>query len=259
MNGLHRLRSSTSFPLADAQSAEGAAAEHQRSDMTKLHSRYHVTSRKIRELRMLTDFSIEYSQRSDDELLHLASDRHSLTTEAAAALDAELRRRKLTESDRVELQKFVKRQGRRQGRRRRLKIYGLKDRLTWRDILGAFAAMAVISFIYLVLPSRYHLKPDWEDSAVLVMIPSVVIASARSVSWRNFTFWMSLVMSSAIHLAIVHAWTQRVSILSRGYGKLAAMLGLVLWVAVYGFFRLLQRMFLSEERQLTQKSRLTRF
>jgi hypothetical protein len=79
------------------------------------------------------------------------------------------------------------------------------------------------------------------------MIPSVVIASARSVSWRNFTFWMSLVMSSAIHLAIVHAWTQRVPILSRGYGKLAVMLGLVLWVAVYGLVRLVQRMFESEE------------
>ncbi len=47
---------------------------------------------------MLNDFSTEYSERSDDELLLLASDRASLTTEAAAALDAELRRRNLTES-----------------------------------------------------------------------------------------------------------------------------------------------------------------
>ena len=62
---------------------------------------------------MLTDFTTEYSPRSDDELLHLATQRHSLTTEAATALDAELRRRNLTESDRVEQQKFVKRQERR--------------------------------------------------------------------------------------------------------------------------------------------------
>jgi hypothetical protein len=34
----------------------------------------------------------------DDELLHLATQRHYLKTEAAAALDAELRRRNLTES-----------------------------------------------------------------------------------------------------------------------------------------------------------------
>jgi hypothetical protein len=51
---------------------------------------------------MPIDFATEYSQRSSDELLHLASARHSLTTEAAAALDAELRRRNLIEADRVE-------------------------------------------------------------------------------------------------------------------------------------------------------------
>jgi hypothetical protein len=33
---------------------------------------------------MLNDFSTEYSERSDDELLLLASDRASLTTEARA-------------------------------------------------------------------------------------------------------------------------------------------------------------------------------
>jgi hypothetical protein len=46
---------------------------------------------------MLNDFFTEYSERSDDELLLLASDRASLTTEAATALDAELCRRHLTE------------------------------------------------------------------------------------------------------------------------------------------------------------------
>src|ERR1700681_891937 len=113
---------------------------------------------------MLNDFSTEYSQRSDDELLHLASERHSLTPEAAAALDAELRRRNLTETDRVEHQKFAKWQERLEGRKRRWKIPGLKDRLTWRDILGAFATMALITFTYLALPRRYNLKPDWQDA-----------------------------------------------------------------------------------------------
>ena len=79
---------------------------------------------------MIIDFSAEYSHRSDDELLHLASQRHTLTPEAAAALDAELRLRKLTESDRLEHQKFVRRQERHEGRRRRWKIPGFKDRLT---------------------------------------------------------------------------------------------------------------------------------
>jgi hypothetical protein len=46
---------------------------------------------------MLNDFSADYSERSDDELLLLTSDRASLTTEAAVALDAELCRRNLRE------------------------------------------------------------------------------------------------------------------------------------------------------------------
>lgn len=138
---------------------------------------------------MPIDFSTEYSQRSDDELLHLASARHSLTRGAAAALDAELGRRNLTESDRVEYQKSVKRQERREERRRRWKIPGLKDHLTWRDILGAFAAMALILIIYFALPSRYHLKSEWQEAAVIVVITCVmVVFAARNllqVTWQS--------------------------------------------------------------------------
>jgi hypothetical protein len=68
-------------------------------------------------MKMPNDFSAEYSERSDDELLHLASERHSLTAEATAALDAELRRRNLTESDRLEHQRFVKRHEQREARK----------------------------------------------------------------------------------------------------------------------------------------------
>ena len=190
---------------------------------------------------MLTDFSTEYSQRSDDELLHLASERHSLTTEAAAALDAELRRRNLTESDRVEHQKFAERQERREGRRRRWKVPGLRDRLGWRDILGAFVTMALISFTYIALPSRHHLKPDWQDAMVIVMITSVMVVFTAS-SWRKIAFWMSLGISSTIQLVVVHAWTRRFPSLSRGAFKGAAVLGFVLFLVVYGVVRFLQRM-----------------
>ena len=195
---------------------------------------------------MLSDFSAEYSQRSDDELLHLASERHSLTTEAAAALDAELRRRNLTESDRVEHQKFAKRQERREGRRRRWKVPGLRDRLGWRDILGAFVTMALISFTYIALPSRYHLKPDWQDAAVIVMITSVMVVFTAS-SWRKIAFWMSLGISSTIQLVVVHAWTRRIPSLSRGAFKGAAVLGFVLFLVVYGVVRFLQRMLHGKE------------
>jgi hypothetical protein len=202
---------------------------------------------------MLNDFSAEYSERTDDELLHLASQRHFLTTEARTALDAELSRRNLTESDRIEHQRSVKRQEQREAKKHRRKPFGpFKYQLSWRDILWAFAAIALISFSYLALPSRYHMKSDWQDAAFIVMMTSVLIAIAsRSVFWRNFAFWMSLVMSSAIHLVLVHSWTRRLGDLGRSQGRGAALLGFVLFLAIYGFVRLMQRMFLSEGDQIT--------
>ena len=202
---------------------------------------------------MLNDFSTEYSERTDDELLHLASQRHFLTAEARTALDAELSRRNLTESDRIEHQRFVKRQEQREAKKHRRKPFGpFKYQLSWRDILWAFAAIALVSFSYLALPSHYHMKSDWQDAAFIVMMTSVLIAIAsRSVFWRNFAFWMSLVMSSAIHLVLVHSWTRRLGDLSRSQGRGAALLGFVLFLAIYGFVRLLQRMFHSEGDQTT--------
>jgi len=202
---------------------------------------------------MLNDFSTEYSERTDDELLHLASQRHFLTAEARTALDAELSRRNLTESDRIEHQRFVKRQEQREAKKHRRKPFGpFKYQLSWRDILWAFAAIALVSFSYLALPSHYHMKSDWQDAAFIVMMTSVLIAIAsRSVFWRNFAFWMSLVMSSAIHLVLVHSWTRRLGDLSRSQGRGAALLGFVLFLAIYGFVRLVQRMFHSEGDQTT--------
>jgi len=199
---------------------------------------------------MLSDFSAEYSGRSDDELLQLASDRHSLTTEAAAALDAELSRRNLTDSDRIEHQRFVKRQEEREARKHRRKTFGpFKYQMSWRDTLWAFAVIALLSFTYLALPTRFHfIKPEWQDPAFIAMMTSVIIAFAcRSVFWRNVVFWVSMLISSAAHLVVVHALTQRVGGLSRGAGKGAAVLGFLLFLAVFGFLRLAQRMFNSQE------------
>lgn len=194
---------------------------------------------------MLNDFSTEYSELADGELLHLASERHSLTTEAAVALDAELRRRNLTESDRVEHQKSVKRQEWREFRGRRRKVLG-KRQFSWRELLSAFAVMGGIMAVYFVLPKQYHLKPDWEEPAVDVMIASVVILVGWRNLWREIAFWAALILSSAIQLTIVHIWVQRAGELSRGAGKLAALLGLALFFAIYGCTRLLRRNFYGE-------------
>jgi hypothetical protein len=197
---------------------------------------------------MLNDFFTEYSERSDDELLLLASDRASLTTEAATALDAELCRRHLTKSDQVRHQQFVKRNEQRETTKRRRRIFGSRrDRGAWLDLFWAILGMALISFTYLALPSRYHMKPDWQEAAVHVMFASVFIAVVGRSWWRQIGFWMSLILSSAIHLFVVHAWIQRVGNLSRVQGKLAILLGFVLFFAVYGFVFLLRRNFYGSE------------
>jgi hypothetical protein len=197
---------------------------------------------------MVNDFSTEYSERSDDELLALASDRASLMTEAVAALDIELRRRNLTEADQAKYQRVVKGNERHEITRRRRRVFGRRsDRRSWVDLFWAIIAMALISFTYLALPSQYHLKPGWQEAAVHVMFASVFIAVASNSLWPRIAFWMSLVVSSAIHLLVVHAWIQRAGSFSRGQGKLAILLGFVLFFGVYGLVWQLRRSFYGEE------------
>ena len=107
---------------------------------------------------MVNDFSTEYTEATDDELLHLATERASLTTEAAVALDAELRRRNLAETDRITYQKLVKRQDWRESRSRRRKVFG-KNHISWRESLSAFAIMAVILWAYFALPKTIPAEP----------------------------------------------------------------------------------------------------
>lgn len=54
-----------------------------------------------------TNFAETYSKFSDDELLNLAVDRHSLTEDARSALSVELAGRKLTESDVAERRDYL--------------------------------------------------------------------------------------------------------------------------------------------------------
>lgn len=192
---------------------------------------------------MPNDFYTEYGNRNDDELLHLASSRGSLTQEAAAALDAELNRRNLTESDQRTYQRFVNRMERREfkGRRRR-KLFG-KSQFSWRELLSAFLAMAVIMGVYFALPKQYQLKPDWEEPAVDVMIVFIFVMVGWRSLWRDIGFWIALILSSTTQLAVVHNWVKRQGELSRGAGKLAAFLGFVLFVGIYGCIRLLRRNF----------------
>ena len=194
---------------------------------------------------MLNDLAAEYIELTDDELLHLASERVSLTTEAAV-LDTELRRRNLAESDRVEHQKFEKRQARREFRGRRRKVFG-KRQFSRFEFLPALVAIALIMWAYFALPERYHLRPDWQEAAADVMIVSVLVIVGWRSLWRDALFWMALIFSAAIQLAVVHKWVQRAGEPSRGAGKLATLLGFVFFLALYGGIKLLRRNFYGKE------------
>lgn len=161
------------------------------------------------------------------------------------ALDVELRRRNLRESDKVEHQKFVERQERREHRDHRRKTFG-KRQFSWLELLSAFAAVGVIAWAYFSLPKGHQLRPDWEQAAVCVVIASIfLIVGCRSL-WRDFTFWISLVLSSATQLAVAHTWVQRAGKLGRGAGKLATLLGFAFFVAIYACIKMLRRSFHGE-------------
>ncbi len=198
---------------------------------------------------MLSNFSADYSRLGDDELLRLASDRPSLTTEAAIALDGELLRRNLTASDQLKYQQFVERNEQRETRRRRRKILGSRrDRGSWVNLFVGLLIMVLISFAYSLLPSRFQLNPDWQEAALIMMFTSVSIAVVFGTSvWRKMAFWVSFLLSSSIHAVVVHRWVQHAGKLSRGQGKLAILLGVVLFCAIYGLAWLLRRNFSGEE------------
>lgn len=194
---------------------------------------------------MSRDFSTEYSELSDDELLHLAIERTSLTDEAVVALDAELSRRNLTQSDQTNYQRFVNRTEHREFRTRRRKIFG-KSRFSWRELLSYFAVIGLIFFVYFALPKQYRFKPDWNDAAVCTMLSTVMIIIGWRSLWRDTGYWTALVLSSYVQLILVHGWTRRVGELSRGSGKAGALLGFILFLAVYGCIRLFRRKFKAE-------------
>ena len=91
------------------------------------------------------------------------------------------------------------------------------------------------------------MKPDWQEAALHVMFASVFIAIASSVWWRKIGFWVTLVISSAIHLVVVHAWIHRVGKFSHAQGELAVVLGFVLFFTVYAIVWVLRRNFYGEE------------
>src|SRR4051794_1876087 len=113
---------------------------------------------------MTNDFVTEYAERSDDELLHLASQRSSLTEEAAAALDMELQRRNLTPAELVNYKRSVHHADYRESRTRRRKIFW-KWQYSWLEFLVVLTAVGLICWGDSGVPGRYQFNTDLGGAA----------------------------------------------------------------------------------------------
>jgi hypothetical protein len=188
---------------------------------------------------MFTDFQQEYAKLSNDELLQLASDRESLTADAKAALNAEMHSRGLTASDLAKQQGFVKKSKQRETKRRNAKLFGRhRSRQDWVETVVAFLLVGLFVMAYFALPVRYRFSHDWQETAFYVMLSTVLTAVTIRAWSRKLWFWISLSLSGTAQALIVHAWIVRVGTLDgwghRGDRRLAALLGFVLFLAVYG-------------------------
>jgi hypothetical protein len=106
--------------------------------------------------------------------------------------------------------------------------------------------IAIVLCAYFALPKRFQLKPDWQEAALNVLIVSVLVTAGWRSLWRDIVFWIALIISAAIQLAAVHACVKRVGELGRGGGKLATLLGFVLFFAIYALMKRVQRNFYGE-------------
>ena len=205
---------------------------------------------------MFTYLQDDYTTLTDDELLQLASDRDSLTDGAQSALDNEIRNRNLTPSDLAKHVNLVNRSDQRETRRRNRKLFGTRrTRRDWVETAVAFfwmlVVMALISAEYLALPSRYRFSNNWQEAALYVMFSSVFLAVISAELRPKVRFWIALLISSTIHLFLVHAWIVRIgSIDWRSHWfdrRLAILFGPVLFLIVYGCGFQLRKKFYGEE------------
>jgi hypothetical protein len=198
---------------------------------------------------MVEDFSTVYAELGEEELLQLASERSFLTVEADIALDAELRRRNLTSSDQAKHERFVKRSNQLEEKKRIRKVFGRKEDGKSRLVDWGLAICGVLIIVasfyaYGTLPDDYHFRKDWEESAEHVTWATVMIGIISTFWWRNVAFWLSLLISTCMHLYLLHSWIIRHGGLSGGRsGELAILLGIVLFIMTFGFLSYIRHQF----------------
>ena len=160
--------------------------------------------RATRQSALGTDFPDYYATLSDDQLLHIASDRRDLRPEAGAAMDAELARRNLTldharAKGRAELREEL--QELRGPRRKRKKS---KYLVTQMNIGGFFIGLAGMVICWLVMP--FSLSPTgWGESISLVYLGALLAVLAVQ-PWVRKTarFWVCLLISMVPQFLLSH-------------------------------------------------------
>ena len=188
---------------------------------------------------MFTEFAHEYAKLPDGELLQLASERQSLTDDARAAVDAEMLKRGLTAVDLAKQQRFVKKSERRETTSRKRKVFGRRrTRQDWVETAASLLLVALIATAYFALPSRYRFFYYWQETAFYVLVSTAFIVVAFRSWMRKIWFWTALLISSSVQALVVHSWIIRFGALDgwehRGAQKLAAFLGIALFLALYG-------------------------
>jgi len=210
---------------------------------------------------MLTELQQEYAKLSDDELLHLAAERSSLTDEAKIALEAEMSTRQLTVADVKQHEISVRKNELHElheTRRTSRKLFGIRlpRQKSGVEILVAFfwiaVAISVILLGYFAVPARYRLPADWQEATMYATFTCVFLSVWFFREWgRRLGFWICLLISSTAHALLVHAWVARVGTdmlwRHRGDNKAAGLLGFVLFLVVYGCWSVVQRKFYSEQ------------
>ena len=166
-----------------------------------------------------------------------------------------MRNRGLTNDDLANHQNLLKQSEQRETRERARKLR--RKTTSWVDgVVTSFWAafgFALIWIAYLAVPSRYHFSSYWQEAAGYAIFASAfIVAASFGLRLGKVTFWISLLISSVAHACIVHAWIVRTGSLDgygrRGEGKLAILLGPVLFVVVYGSLNFLRCKLRGESR-----------
>jgi hypothetical protein len=160
-------------------------------------------------------------------------------------MDCEMRNRGLTNDDLGKHQNLLKESELRETRKRARKLR--RKTASWVDgvvtLFWSAFGFALIWIAYLAVPPRYHFSPDWQEAAGYAMFAAFLVAASFGRWLKKVTFWLSLLISSVTHACSVHAWIVRTGSLDgrRGPGDVAILLGLVLFLVVYGSGSFLRR------------------